>query len=994
MNEVRDLYLRAHTVVLNKPKRPSRGTSSAPLALSKWPEFAVIFGCESRADIAQELTFGFYRVMKLSGKTYSLEEEGAFFDDRLPRRERKGLEEYFHKEVPDTTSFPPHFPLRSRSEFIKSVFYKYARKGALLVGLDLCYALGRLARKWTAGDKDEWSLVLSVFPDGNENEFDPRVLISPLGSKKAFIGFRGEFIPKNKKGKPLKKSTEIYKARFLDLRTIVAALFGKTISLKDACALRAFEKYNVPQKNDYTPTGHVTVTEIKEGRHSVRCMSALLNAAKAEFDRHPIPGSVHSVFSTASFVKGYLDAMHIIPPAQKFDLSNEILGIAMEAFSAGRSETRIRHVEVPVAPLDFMSEYPTVAALMELMEIVRARNLTFEDATADVQMLLESISLNRCFQRRLWPELRFFALVEPQRDVFPVRTMRGGFSASVGNDFLTDKKPIWFAGPDVVNSVLQTDKVPRILRAIKVVPQGTQRGLRTVKLRGAVRIDPRRDDLFKKIIEERRQHKDDPELYHWLKIFANSIYGCFIELNPETLPKGKAARVRVYSGEESYTTNKRPVVERQGNWYAPYLGAFITAGGRLLLGMLERCVDERGGTYVWADTDALAVVSDAEGGSLNHVPGCQGRRILPRSQVQEIVDRFTQLNPYGFGGSILRFLDCNFVDSKPEKGFRKLLGFSISAKRYCIYERDGAKVIIIDPKAHGLGYVYPPSESPQGWDEEHEIPYWVFQAWDWLIRRGNGLMPNHLPPWSGLPQMMRMGVNSYGLLKRLHRWNRFRPFNVFFAPVLANCGQPANADPQHFTLITSFEREQSKWRDAPCFNIDDRNDAKEYRLGTRFDSPQFGERPIAETFEELLYRYFHHPESKSLGPDGEPCQRKTRGHLDRPHVIGGQRHRIGKEVDRRWEESDDLDSLRQAPNEFTRAASRTTGSTVIPGPRLGQMVTDIGIRKLIRNGFGRRILEKITRRQPVNAATYRDYERRIEEYAQTTRRRKSLKRSQ
>lgn len=181
--------------------------------------------------------------------------------------------------------------------------------------------------------------------------------------------------------------------------------------------------------------------------------------------------------------------------------------------------------------------------------------------------------------------------------------------------------------------------------------------------------------------------------------------------------------------------------------------------------------------------------------------------------------------------------------------------------------------------------------------------------------------------------------------------------------------------------------------DAPCFNIDDRNDTKDYKLATAFDSPHFGERPIVETFEELLHRYFHHPESKSLGPDGEPCQRKTRGRLQRPHVIGGKRHRIGKEVDRRWEEGDDLDSMRQAPNDYTRGASRTTGPTVIPGPRLAQLVREIGVRKLMRHGFGRRILEKISRREPVNAATYRVYERRIEEYLSATRRKKPRTRS-
>ena len=61
--------------------------------------------------------------------------------------------------------------------------------------------------------------------------------------------------------------------------------------------------------------------------------------------------------------------------------------------------------------------------------------------------------------------------------------------------------------------------------------------------------------------------------------------------------------------------------------------------------MLERCVEGWGGTYAWADTDSLAVVGNAEGGTLKHVPGGESRRMLPRSQVQEIVDRFAEINP-------------------------------------------------------------------------------------------------------------------------------------------------------------------------------------------------------------------------------------------------------------------------------------------------------------------------------------------------------------
>jgi len=109
MNETRDIYLRAHTVVLDQEKkRSARGRTTAPPELpKKWPDYAVVFGCESQIDISQELTFGFYRVLRFNGDTYTLEEEGGFFDDDLPVKERGLFGAYFRVAISDKASFHP-----------------------------------------------------------------------------------------------------------------------------------------------------------------------------------------------------------------------------------------------------------------------------------------------------------------------------------------------------------------------------------------------------------------------------------------------------------------------------------------------------------------------------------------------------------------------------------------------------------------------------------------------------------------------------------------------------------------------------------------------------------------------------------------------------------------------------------------------------------------------------------------------------------------------
>ena len=417
--------------------------------------------------------------MRLDGDTYQLEEEGAFFDDDLPARERAVLERYVETADTEVKSFPPRFPLHPRSRFVKQVFYRYARKGVLIVGFNLPFDLTRLARRWPKGKKDEWSLVLVQYKDGNENLHFPRILIDPIDSKKSFISFTAEWISKG--GKDMR--TEIGDSRFLDLRTLLFALFNQALSLKKACELETFRKQNLPQKIEHTPTGKVTVEEIKYARQDVRCTAALLNAAKQEFDLHPIPTSPDMAYSPASIAKGYLEAMNIEPPEEKFDVSLKNLGIAMGSFMGGRSETRIRLQEVPVVPVDFTSVYPSACVLLGIWNILTAQRLFFENATRQVRKILRRLTLDECFKPELWSDLRFFALVKPKKHILPVRTMYNGGTPNIGNNYLTSSKPIWIAGPDLIASAIQTDSAPEVIRAIRLVPGGKQPEMQPVDAR-------------------------------------------------------------------------------------------------------------------------------------------------------------------------------------------------------------------------------------------------------------------------------------------------------------------------------------------------------------------------------------------------------------------------------------------------------------------------------------------------------------------------------
>ena len=157
--------------------------------------------------------------------------------------------------------------------------------------------------------------------------------------------------------------------RFLDLRTLAWALFNRSVSLKSLCEMLKTEH----QKFDHEPSGNVTPEEIDYARQDGRCTVDALNGLKREFDKHPIALKPYNAYSPASMAKSYLDAWESSGQQRNSSFLNEKLGIAMQSYYGGRSETRIRCAEVPVVPVDFTSEYPTCCALLGLFDVLDRR---------------------------------------------------------------------------------------------------------------------------------------------------------------------------------------------------------------------------------------------------------------------------------------------------------------------------------------------------------------------------------------------------------------------------------------------------------------------------------------------------------------------------------------------------------------------------------------------------------------------------------------------
>lgn len=427
---------------------------------------------------------------------------------------------------------------------------------------------------------------------------------------------------------------------------------------------------------------------------------------------------------------------------------------------------------------------------------------------------------------------------------------------------------------------------------------------------GAGSINPARDDFFRKVIEERKGKKKFDPMYYFLKILANAgCYGLYAEVNRHQTGKNDAKQVGIFSGEANIL-ERATVTEQPGPFYFPPVSALITAGGRLLLSMLERMVADAGGSHLMCDTDSMAIVASERGGLVPCKGGTHKMRdgrdaikALSWSDTRRIVDRFETLNPYNkktVPGSILNIVEEINFDSTGKQ--RQIYGYGISAKRYSVYMFERSEVRIIKASEHRLGLYYRPIE---GRDPECDVPRWIKEGWQGILDRAHGL-PSSKPDWFSLPVMRRIAITTPHVMTALRRLDRdkARPYNFALSPVIIDLsGSP-------ITLLGPFEKNPARWMEMPYINI---HDGSTHTL----EPPTLLAMP--QTFGTIFSQYVKHPEYKSLAPDGGLCEGDTHGLLGRyPVTANPEFHLIGKETERGWEQAEDISTLLPSLKRYER----------------------------------------------------------------------------
>lgn len=905
-----------------KPKKQQRAKTTPQRRRQLSPEDArirhvLVFDTETTVSAEQRLLFGCCRYARVDGTQVTTVAEALIYADDLPERDPDGyavLRGYVRSRKADVdvtylgVEPDPELQLLSRSKFVDRWLWRVGyphndrNDPATIVAFNAPFDLSRIAvdvREAITDMRGGFSFIVWADEEGTPVGWKPRVAVKALDSKRSRMKFR-----------KLERDRDNHSGFLLDLRTLVSALTGDSHSLNSAC-----EHFGVPGKAPFSELGVISEEAIDYCRQDVKATTDLFEATWTEYQRHPINLHPTEAYSAASIAKAYLKAMGIQPRLQaQPDFPHQILGHAMSAFYGGRAEVHLRHLPVPVQVLDFTSMYPTVDTNMGIWPLVTAESIEIVDATAQVQHLLDTVTLEDCFHPGPWKDLVVIAELIPDGDMLPVRAQYGdGQDWSIGVNPVHSIPPLWYPLPDLIASKLLSGRTPSIRAAVRFLPQGQQHGLTPVALHGELMINPRIEDFFQRVVELRQevrarvpdhQHDDCPcedcGLSRFLKVLANSgSYGIYAEMNRQEAPGTTTA----YSNTDDPYTVRVDHPETPGRYCFPPIAACITAAARLMLALLERSVTDLGGEWVFCDTDSMAIVATQTGGDLLACPGGAHRlpdgtpaiRALSHDQLRAIQKRFDTLNPYNptLVPHVLKWEETGYC-------------YAISAKRYAIYSYNADGTIeIIKRSEHGLGrYLDPRTPAPAAVDDAdtaEENESWIDEVWRWIISSHDD-PDTALPDWADKPALSRITVSSPLLARPFEEWNhdqfwadRIKPFNFLLVADLDPLGLPPGVDPQRFRLIAPYSTADGRtleWR-----NLYDPS-GPTYQITTDRDTPPQPHLAVVKSYAYVIRRYRLHPEHKFRGPDGHRCGPLTEGVLQRRPTYYATLRRIGKEANR------------------------------------------------------------------------------------------------
>lgn len=659
----------------------------------------LVFDTETDLDEAQHVRFGTYQVYIDS----KLDEQGLFYNPHtISKRDLRVLHRYATRNG---------LKCLVLEDFIEKIFYGIGYDlGATIVGFNLPFDISRIA--WHHSTAKTPSMAGGFSFALSRDSRRGRVQVKMLSGSAPSIRFASpEHRVRRRRGNDVPPS----QGHFVDLRALAAALTNRPFSLK---TLAKFLKTKHRKLSSDVLEGQLNDETIEYALRDSLVTWECFVKLRDRYAAHQLAGTeIQNIHSVASMGKAYFREIGIQPLAvTQPDMPPALIGHIMSAYYGGRSEVHLRRMVSQVLYCDFLSMYPTVCTLMNLWRFITAQGMTWTDTTQETASFLDSITLANLQRQEIWKNLLVLVRAQPEGDLFPVRAKYGvkqDASYTIGQNHLTVKEPLWFTMADCIASKLRTGKSPKVLEAITFTAGPVQTGLKPIVIAGNpdYRIDPVRDDLFKRLIQLRIEVKRKMKglkgqawtaldvAQEFLKILANSTaYGISVQIDPADFDKREYINVFGPRARPHRILSNR--YETPGPYFHPLLGAVTTSAARLMLAISEKLITDEGLDWAFCDTDSMAIakadgISDAEFST----------------RVERIRNWFTPLNPYGTADSLLKLEDTNL--SRPSsKVLEPLYCYTISSKRYALFNQDAkGRPVLRKASAHGLGHLRSPTDA-------------------------------------------------------------------------------------------------------------------------------------------------------------------------------------------------------------------------------------------------------------------------------------------
>jgi len=844
------------------------------------PDALVVFDTETELHGAQRLLVGSYRYARVEWAgavpTLRVAEEGLFAPDGLRETEPEqySLVEAYAATHPADVDRSQRDANRSlqlltRHEFCERMLWGACWRGrASLVGFNLGFDISRLALSWHEGrGLYHGAFVLRLWEwQGKDHRFRPNVVARRLDNRRTLVGWGGvEGAPDDGDGH---RSADDH---FLDVRTLLFALTNESHSLESGSTALGLGYEKLP-----VALGTCSEELLHYVREDVAATCELAGRALREFHRHPVSLSADRAYSPAAIGASYFRRVGIRPPLERADISPTQLAEAMGAFYGPRVEVRIRHHAVPVSLVDFQSQYSNVARLLGIWRLLTHERVVALDATEEVRELLAGVELADVLDPGLWPSLVGVALVRPDGDVLPTRAWFAGRGdvPRVGLGPLSCERLLPYALPDLVAAKVLTGKVPEVVSAWRLVGEGESPNLRIVRLGGRVRLDPRADDFWAACQHARVVLGENPMATGMKTIGNGTAYGNWIRL--DQLPMAGTVRVQQLDGRCERQRVDRP--EDPGRWTFPPFASAVTAGGRLLVAILQRQLFDVGGLFVSANTDSATVVSTPAGG-LVACPGGPERlpddkeavRAISHAELDTIRDRFASL------GVAFRLTAENFDGDRR----RQLQAVGVNGSRVVLFEEGPEGRVVVKRSEVALGDL----RSPYG---AGTTPRFVDESAEWMLSH---ILADHpvTPAWFPLRATTELPMGTPEKVRSLG--GHGSPFGFAMGARRARRGDGfLGGEPVRLLAPAGSDPATAPWVEVPSGRL-----AALVAPGERVRAT--GAVRVA-TYGEELVRLVLHPEWKMLDPDGSVCKAGTKGLLTPRPVRVRAVHLVGKEGNR------------------------------------------------------------------------------------------------